>query len=94
LIRRPVNSAGKGNIKFPVAGLIVKRLTANKTTVVETVEKIKAGKNIARLLPTQICTGERGVASKDSILPFTFSLITGRLANAHIKVIEIDNDIK
>ncbi len=94
LIRNPVISAGRGKTKFPAAGLIVIKFIASKTTVFEIVEMIKPGRKIARLLPIHISPGESGVASKEVILPLTFSLIIGRLANAHINVIRIDSGKK
>ena len=49
LIRRLKSSAGKGRIKFPVAGMIAKRLTVNKIMNVEIMENRYPGKNIAML---------------------------------------------
>ena len=84
-----MTSAGMGKTKIPTTGLITIRFIASKTISVETVEIIKPGRKIARLLPIQISPGESGVASKEAILPLTFSLIIGRLENAHINVIRI-----
>ena len=94
LIRKPVTSAGMGKIKFPAAGLIVIRFIASKTISVETVEMIRPGRKIAKLLPIHISPGDSGVASKEVILPLTFSLTMGRLANAHINVIRINSGKK
>jgi len=94
LIRKPVTSAGTGKIKFPAAGLIIIKFIESKTISVETVEMTRPGRKIARLLPTHISPGESGVASKEVILPLTFSLTMGRLANDHINVIRIINGKK
>ncbi|MCD4670563.1 MAG: hypothetical protein K8S14_08955, partial [Actinomycetia bacterium] len=44
---------------------------------------------MARLLPSHISLGVSVVAISEAILPLTFSFTTGRLENAHIKVIRI-----
>jgi hypothetical protein len=73
LIRKLVNSNGVGRIKFPVAGIITKKLTADKIISVEMMEIIYPGRNMAMLLPIQISLGLSGVAKRDSMLPLTFS---------------------
>ncbi|MGZ5485836.1 MAG: hypothetical protein ACXWFB_08010 [Nitrososphaeraceae archaeon] len=73
LIRKLINSNGAGRIKFPVAGIITKKLTADKITSVEIMEIIYPGRNMAMLLPIQISLGLSGVAKRDSMLPLTFS---------------------
>ena len=49
---------------------------------------------IARLLPNHISLGLNVVAKREAILPLTFSLTTGKLANAHIKAIRTVNGKK
>jgi hypothetical protein len=87
LIRKLINSAEVGRITFPVAGIITKKLTDSRIISVEMVDIIYPGRNMAMLLPIQISLGLRGVAKRDSMLPFTFSLIMVRLEKAQIKVI-------
>ena len=92
--RRLVSSSGTGRKRFPVTGLMVIRFTESKTISVETTEITNPGRKIARLLPIQISFGVSVVARRDVILPFTFSLIIGRLEKTQMKVIRIDNGRK
>jgi hypothetical protein len=94
LIRKPVSSIGAVRTKLPVAGLIATKFTANSTINVETMEMTNPGRKIARLLPIQISLGPRGVAKRDAMFPFTFSLIMGKLAKAQIKVIRMNSGKK
>jgi hypothetical protein len=73
LIRKLINSNGAGRIKFPVTGIITKKLTVNKIISVEIMDIVYPGRNMAMLLPIQISLGLSGVAKRDSILPLTFS---------------------
>ncbi|GAI78667.1 unnamed protein product [marine sediment metagenome] len=94
LIRKLVSSNGAGKKKFPVAGPMVIKFTVSKTISVETTEIANPGRKIARLLPIQISLGVSVVARRDATLPFTFSLIIGRLEKTQMKVIRIDNSRK
>lgn len=94
LTRRLVSRSGTGRKRFPVAGLMVIKFTVSSTISVETKEIINPGIKIARLLPIQISLGVSVVARRDSILPFTFSLIIGRLEKTQMIVIRIDNGRK
>jgi len=91
---RLVNRRGTGRKKMPVTGLMVIKFTENRTIKVETVEITNPGRKIARLLPINISFGLSVVARRDSIFPFTFSLIMGKLAKDQIKVIRINSGKK
>ena len=91
---RLVNRRGTGRKRLPVTGLMVIRFTERRTITVETVEIINPGMKIARLLPIKISFGLNVVASRDSIFPFTFSLIIGKLEKDQIKVIRINSGKK
>jgi len=73
LTRKLINSNGAGRIKFPVAGIITKKLTASKIISVEITDIVYPGRNMAMLLAIQISLGLSGVAKRDSILPLAFS---------------------
>jgi hypothetical protein len=94
LIKKLVNSNEAGRAKFPIAGLITIKFTANNTISVETTEMVNPGRKMARLLPIQISLGPRGVANRDAMFPLTFSLIMGKLAKAQMKVIRMNSGKK
>jgi hypothetical protein len=90
LIRKLVRSTGAGRTKYPVAGVIAAKFTASATTSVEITDIANPGMKIARLLPIHTALGLSGVAKRDSMFPLTFSLVTGKLAKAHMKDMRID----
>jgi hypothetical protein len=94
LIKKLVNSNEAGRIKFPIAGLITIKFTANSTISVETIEIANPGRKMARLLPIQISLGLSGVANRDAMFPSIFSLIMVKLEKVHMKDIRTDNGRK
>jgi len=90
----PLTRAGIGNINLPVVGIIANMFTHKMIRNTVTAEMINPGKKIARHLPIQTSTGLSGVASNDSILPFTFSFVPEGLPDAQIKNIRIKRGIK